>query len=359
MPDNAQIATQIRFALEQLSERNAEHEWEHLCRHFARARICSNILPATGPVQAGGDQGRDFETFRTFLAKSQLATRSFIGLISDKPIAFACTIERAKRIDSKIRKDVTTIMSSGTRPETVYHFCACDLPVAKRHALQEWANDTYAIQLEIIDGTAVCEQLCDPELFWLAERYLQVPSTILPAARSTDEGNDSYAATLERWRHESGRAQTYAHFSEIRAAARTALGPFAYAEDGRPINRFERPELPFWIDRLDELAEHAPYKPLRRRAVYEATVLRLRGLGTLIGQETRLRTFFLDVAQLNDSADLEDFQVLLTYVKTALHQDIVQLSEAELQGWSEKLGAHLCQCIRSAKRNGRINEQCA
>ena len=65
MADRTQIIAQIRFAFEQLSERNAQHEWEHLCRHLARDRICSNILPATGPVQAGGDQGRDFGTFHT------------------------------------------------------------------------------------------------------------------------------------------------------------------------------------------------------------------------------------------------------------------------------------------------------
>lgn len=91
MSDNAQIITQIRFSLEQLSERNAEHEWEHLCRHLARSRICSNILPATGPVQSGGDQGRDFETFRTFLEKSPLATRSFVGLLSDM-VGVKCTV---------------------------------------------------------------------------------------------------------------------------------------------------------------------------------------------------------------------------------------------------------------------------
>lgn len=110
--DPAQLAAQIRFALERLSERNAQHEWEQVCRHFTRARICSNILPATGPVQSGGDQGRDFETFRTYLSHSPLAGHSFVGLIADKPIAFACTLE--KRVEAKVRSDVKTIMAGGT-----------------------------------------------------------------------------------------------------------------------------------------------------------------------------------------------------------------------------------------------------
>src|SRR5437667_797409 len=125
--DPAQLITQIRFALARLSERNAQHEWEHLCRHFTRERLCSNILPATGPVQAGGDQGRDFETFRTFLSGSTMAERSFVGVAdSDRPLAFACTIE--KRIVPKIQQDVTTIMSSGTRVEGIYVFCTEGVP---------------------------------------------------------------------------------------------------------------------------------------------------------------------------------------------------------------------------------------
>src|SRR5258708_2785100 len=207
MADNAQIIAQIRFALEQLSERNAEHEWEHLCRHLARSRICSNILPATGPVQAGGDQGRDFETFRHFLGQGPLSSRSFVGLISDEPIAFACTIEKAKSITSKIRKDITTIMSSGTQPKTVYEFCTCGVAVAKRHQLQEWARTTHGVQLELVDGAAVAEFLCDRELFWLAERFLHLPSELLPPTRVADgEENDWYVSTLERWKRETGLA---------------------------------------------------------------------------------------------------------------------------------------------------------
>jgi hypothetical protein len=359
MSDNAQIVAQIRFALEQLSERNAEHEWEHLCRHLARSRICSNILPATGPVQSGGDQGRDFETFRTFLEKSPLSTRSFVGLVSDKPIAFTCTIEKAKGIASKIRNDITTIMSSGTQPESVYAFCTCDVVIAKRHKLHEWAKTTHGIHIEIIDGAAVAEFLCDRDLFWLAQRYLQLPSELIPSVPVREEGKGHYTSTLERWRLETRPAQTFADFSEIRAAARTALGPFAYDENGRPVNQHERPELPFWIDRLDEMANHANFHPLRRRAFYEVTVLRLRGLGSLVGQEDRLRIYFSNVAELEDSADLEDFQVLLTYVMTANRLRQVQLADVELQGWAEAVEERLRESIRNAKKHERVNEHCA
>ena len=76
------IINRIRFALEQLSVKNQHHDFEHICRYIAKARICRNILPATGPVSKGGDQGRDFETFRSYLQESPINDSTFIVLIS-------------------------------------------------------------------------------------------------------------------------------------------------------------------------------------------------------------------------------------------------------------------------------------
>lgn len=357
MSDKAQLIAQIRFALEQLSERNAQHEWEHLCRHLARERICSNILPATGPVQAGGDQGRDFETFRTFLSHSPMAGRSFVGLISDKPLAFACTLEKA--IVPKIRRDVTTIASSGTSVEGVYVFCSRDVPVARRHELQEWARTTYGVKLEILDGVAVSELLGDRDLFWLAERYLQIPSELIPPAPEGGEKSDWYTRTLEAWHAATNPPQTFAEFTEIRAAARTALGSFSYDSEGRPVNRYERPELPFWIERLDELAGQDTLPSLRRRALYEASVLRLRGLGTLHGQEERLRLYFAEIPRLDESSDLEDAGVLLSYVLPAKGWGHVLLNDVEIEAWSAALERRLDERLRETKKLGQINERCA
>src|SRR5437667_2683649 len=155
--DPAQLTAQIRFALARLSERNAQHEWEHLCRHLTRERLCSNILPATGPVQAGGDQGRDFETFHTYLSRSSLAGQSFVGLSSETPIAFACSLE--ERVIPKMRRDVKTIMSGGVPVERIYLFSTRSVPVAKRHKLLEWARTTYKVPLEVLDGEAIAELL--------------------------------------------------------------------------------------------------------------------------------------------------------------------------------------------------------
>lgn len=358
MTDQAQLITQLRFGIEQLSERNAQHEWEHLCRHFARMRICSNLLPATGPVQAGGDQGRDFETFRTYLGRSPLKGRSFVGLISEKPLAFACTLEAKRGLASKVRRDVETICSSGTSIEGIYMFCSRDLDISKRHQLQEWALGTYNIVLEILDGAAIAELLCNRELFWLAERYLQIPSELLPTISPAEE-QDWYSRTLHKWQHETQPGRTFADFSEIRVAARDALGPFAYDSDGGPFARYTRAELPFWIEQLDMLAEHSSFNLLRRKAFYEASVLRLRGLGSLFGQEERLRLYFAEIPLLQDTNELTDANTLLTYLLPANELRTANLQDSEIATWRRALEQQVGVRLREAKRLGKMNERCA
>lgn len=91
----ATVKPHIRFALSQLSASNAHHDFEKICFDIAKLRICSNILPATGPVSAGGDQGKDFETFKTYIEHSPIATSTFIGLIAKKTTRI-CLFARKK-----------------------------------------------------------------------------------------------------------------------------------------------------------------------------------------------------------------------------------------------------------------------
>ena len=42
------VRAQIRFRLAELSTRNEHHAFEFLCQEVTEARICSNIVPATG-----------------------------------------------------------------------------------------------------------------------------------------------------------------------------------------------------------------------------------------------------------------------------------------------------------------------
>jgi hypothetical protein len=325
MASITEVISQIRFGLEQLSSKNAHHEFEHLCRHLARARICSNILPATGPVAAGGDQGRDFETFRTYLSSSSIAQSTFIGLVSNKPVAFACSLEKKARISSKIKSDVNTIISSGSAIEAVHFFAVANITVAMRHKLQAWARSTHHVELEIHDGNAISELLADREIFWIAVTFLSIPAEIFPRAPESDDDR-WYESVLSRWKGKQPTGKNSSEFSEIKLAARQAFHHERLRQD-----------LPFWIGLIERTFLDSPFSDLRRRAIYEVCFLSLRGLNSLEGYEELLRDYFSTISGLSSATDLEDARNLATYCAGALGQGVIGLTLQEVSAWQHDL----------------------
>ncbi len=331
-----QVIDQIKFHLEQLKPKNRHHDFEHLCRHLARARICSNILPATGPVSAGGDQGRDFETFRTYLSSSSIADSTFIGLASQKPIAFACSLEKKEKICGKIKSDVKTIMASGSAIEAVHYFASADVEVSRRHKLQAWAQQTFSLELEIYDGHAISELLADRDVFWIAESYLRVPREIYPRSAG-DDGGKWYQETLSKWKDSVPSPNSFAEFSEIKMAARHAL----YTNEVRQ-------DLLFWVRLMETFVQNSKLPALRRRAIYESAVLSLRGLGTLAGHEDKLREYFSQASEDDDPTNFEDFAVLSNYCIIAIQQHKCELTVQELGQWQETLIQRIENRIRTS-----------
>jgi tetratricopeptide (TPR) repeat protein len=174
MENPDEVKSLIHFQLDQLSSLNHHHEFEDICRHLVKARICSNIIPATGPVANGGDQGRDFETFRTYLMSSSIGDSSFLGLASEKPLVFACTTQK-DNILGKIKADVKKIVGSGSKIEGIHYFTTINIPVAQNHSTKSWVKTNYKIPLEIYDGNAISELLADEEIMWIAQKYLSIP----------------------------------------------------------------------------------------------------------------------------------------------------------------------------------------
>jgi hypothetical protein len=198
------LARSIRFALSDLSSQNAHHEFEHLCRQLARRRIASNVIPATGPVASGGDQGRDFETFRTYLREQLPFSIGFLALAAEDIVVFACTLQE-NDLASKIRGDIDAICSEGTPVDRVVVFTAHNVPVATRHKLQGQARENHDVALEIFDGEAIADLLADQELFWIAEEYLHLPAELQPPPPLDEPAlPEWYTALRESWQaHES------------------------------------------------------------------------------------------------------------------------------------------------------------
>ena len=333
MADIDQVIAQIRFGLDQLSSRNAFHEFEHMCRHLARARICSNILPATGPVSGGGDQGRDFESFRSYIQKSTLKDSAFVGLVANKAIAFACSLQDGKTISRKIHDDVKTISTSGTAIEEVHFFAATDIPVAKRHDLQKQIKTAFGIHLEIHDGQAISELLADHEVFWIAEKYLGIPAEIFPR----EESDDWYAEQQKKWIENKSEPQNFADFEELRLAGRQAL-------DDENL----RQDLKSWVDLIKDHFLDAPSDELRLRAIYEAAVLSLRGFSDLSSFEPSLRWFFEKISEMN-LARLEDAGALLQYVGASINRAGHEIPIDEISSWRSTLSGTIDEQLAASE----------
>lgn len=297
-----QVVEQIRFALDQLSARNGHHEFEELCLYFARQRIDSNVLPATGPVSAGGDQGRDFETFVSVTGTDPPRT------------AFTCTLQRSD-IAAKIRADVEAIFSSGHRPEIVYAFLAHNLEVSRRHQLQDELNERHGVTLEVIDGRGFAMQLADPDTFWIAERFLRVPPELYP-----DDAADRpewYEQARARYRDQDFPL-TPGELSAIRACARHATARRLVAD------------LSWWRSILERFSDPSLPPSMSRAAIYEAIIVSLRGIGTLQGYEDRVRSYLAAGSSLGSHDGVEDLQIILLYVWGAMQRGLVHLEGGDV-----------------------------
>lgn len=308
-----QVIQAIRFAFETLGERNAQHEFEHLCRHFARARICFHILPATGPVSGGGDQGRDFETFRTFI--HGLGDQHFCAVAEVKKIAFACSLE--KKVVTKVKSDVTKIAGGGVRPDLIYFFSSRPVSVSDRHKLQEWSQKHHVMELEVIDCVALAEQLADPDVFWIAARYLQVSPEIYP--RPSDAGS-TYDRLAAKWLARQRPADRFADFIEIKWAARAALGSAPQ-------------DLSRWLALLADYEAQCKGNAEREQVQYELLALTMRERRSLRGDEARVRSYLSKPELLAFPDTAKQAETIHCYAATAQMLGEADLTVEELEEW--------------------------
>jgi hypothetical protein len=173
----------------------------------------------------------------------------------------------------------------------------------------------------------LADQLVEPDLFWLADEYLYVPTSVLPEVPA-GEAETWYAEALAKWEAESSvTTVSFGDFTEIRQCVRHAtFGPAA-----------RRPDVPFWIDLLDQLRANPDPPQLGRHAAYEIAVASLRGLGTLAGRGELLREYFARIDETADPAWARDVEVLLMYCSTAARRGLADLGEQELAAWLEGL----------------------
>ncbi|MFD5858714.1 hypothetical protein [Streptomyces chartreusis] len=329
MPTAPQLQQYIRFGLDTLGERNAHHEFETLSLAVARRRIASNLMPATGPVSAGGDQGRDGESYFTNVTREIPGASAFARLASDETIVLACTIQRS-RVADKIRRDIASICSTGTTVHRIAYFTVAPVPVRARHDLQADAQSDFQVALDIFDSHWLAQELAEPDLFHLAETYLQVPSEFAPAPDAAETHPDWYVQARSRWREQEDFTGQLGEFAQLRRALRHAT-----------FNAEARADLADWLHWARRMLQVAEPENVRPRLHYEISVAHLRGLGDLTPADPLVRAFFDQALNGSDMGLLQDAQVLLNYVYGAWAGRVTALTTDEQDQWVALLGARI------------------
>lgn len=342
MKNRVELRNYIRFQLSQLGAANGAHAFEQLCFELARERHVPNLLPATGPVQSGGDQGRDFESYRTYLAASPISKSSFAARASQDLVVGACTLER-NNLPAKIRRDLKSMFGSGEKPDRVLYFCQADLPVAQRHKLQTYCRENHDASLDIHDGQAIADQLSDADTFWIAGQYLSIPADFYPAERRDED----YAKLRSRWLDANAEAPVdYADFLDIKRGLRTATHEASVRQD-----------LEQWIAKARGFEADAPSRQLRQKARYEIAVAELRGRGNLDPAAALVDAFFEALPTAEPRAvDLLDAAVLSVYAWGAVLHRQTTITLDRIEEW----GGRVAQLIASAEKTShRRGERCS
>ncbi|MGW5768781.1 hypothetical protein ACWEVY_06495 [Streptomyces longwoodensis] len=329
VPTVSQLQQFIRFGLDTLGERNAHHDFETLSLAVARRRIASNLLPATGPVSAGGDQGRDAESYFTRLRSEAPEASAFARLASSETIVLACTIQR-RNIAQKIRSDIASICSTGTPVQRIAYFTVAPVPVSTRHTIQDQARTDFHVAVDIFDSLWLAQELAEPDLFPLAETYLQVPSEFAPPPDGTDPHPEWYLQTRTRWREQEEFTGHLGEFATLRRALRHAT-----------FQAGARADLADWLDWARGMLEVADHDTVRPRLQYEIAVAYLRGLGDLTPADSLVRDFFDRTLISSDLGLLNDAQVLLTYVRGAWNRHATTLTTQDQDRWTGALSARI------------------
>ena len=330
MANLLEVEAQVRFALSQLPAQNAHHDFEHICRHLTQQFICSNVLPATGPVSAGGDQGRDFETFRTYLRDELGPHGAFLGLVREGTIAFICTTQ-ADGLLAKLRQDIAKVCASGHPVHEIRAFTLAAVPVATRHQLETETQESRGVQLEFHDAESIANLLAMPEGFWIAERFLSIPAEIRPAPVTTDgDLSAEYVERRRRWREQGQPIPTLGDFIDLKTGLREAR-----------FQQEARSDLPFWLGLVRQVLAKPEWPArIQQRARYELIVATFRGMHEFQSVDDVARVYLEEALNETEPARLLDASTLLMYSNTAVQWGITSLTPTELGDWNARLTAH-------------------
>ncbi|MGY0236702.1 hypothetical protein [Longispora urticae] len=331
MASPVQIAKLISYALANLGAENGHHQFEHLCRHLAKRRIASNVLPATGPVSAGGDQSRDFETFHTYLQNELRFSIGYVGLAAEDTVVFACTIQK-DRLRAKFEADIQGICTQGTPVDRIYIFSTENLPTGLRHDIITWGEQNHHVAVEILDRAAIAELLADSDLYWIAEEYLSLPSELAPPPPSPDPETPGWYAELRAFWHEPHRQPSnLGDFVELRRGLRHAKRPGPARED-----------LDSWLSLTRVFIDGVhPGSDFWLMSVYESATAHAHAKADLRPIDDLVRRFAATVSTTRDPTILFNASILFQVTATAALFGHTDIPLSEISTWLPPIRRHL------------------
>ena len=186
--------------------------------------------------------------------------------------------------------------------------------MAKRLKLIDEAK-AKGVALQIFDGNAIAEWLADPDIFWIAQEYLHLPSDVMPIG----ELEAGYLEHRQKWQSRTPIPINRADFLAIKAGLRKAT-----------FDDSAQADLRFWLDKMAEFLAHPAPRELSRDAMYVIAVANLRGKGDLTPAADLVADYFSDVSQHTSIGEITDAVVLLTYCFGGYWLGQYAVGEAEL-----------------------------
>lgn len=272
----------------------------------------------------------------------------FAATASTEPVVIACTTQKTK-LKEKIQSDLAGICAENAADvKHVAYFSVHPVPAATKHFLQQHARKSHGVGLDVFAGDDLSTLLAEPDLIWVAEYYLDLPTEMLPPLPAGEPAPAWYADLLTTLRSSRGSiVPTPGQQAAIAAGMRhSAFTPEVNAD------------LPEWIDFMAEvlnktdklraasgLDEPHELDEMIFRGCYEVAIARLRGLNTLEKTEDLMRRALTIANDAYSPTIVADGAILLTYWGGAWLAGVASAHPDEISGEVARLQAHAAQLI--------------
>ena len=136
-----------------------------------------------------------------------------------------------------------------------------------------------------------------------------------------------YKALFEDYKSREDFPLTTETFQELKSVLRSVYK-----------NNKLKHDLPFWLEKMRRFTNESTHSFLKRKAIYELFYISLIGMDNVDGYEDDIRFYFSDLNDLSEESDLEDANLLLSFVhNSTIYKNRTLISLEEINKWREIL----------------------